>query len=52
VAVIAPIPAGIAFGRRYLDTRSAAVSWLEHTLHGCMIFTMGLAQYFGQVSHL
>ena len=52
VAVLATIPAGVAFGRRYLNTRSAAVSWFEHTLHGYMIFTIGLGQYFGQVGHL
>jgi CAAX protease family protein len=47
VAVLATLPAGFVFGRRYLSTRSGPVSALEHALYGCMMFTVGLGGYFG-----
>jgi len=39
-------PGGILFALRYCNTRSLAVSSLEHALYGCFLFTIGLGQYF------
>jgi hypothetical protein len=46
IAVALTFPGGILFARRYLDTRSLCVSWLEHALYGCFVFTIGLGPYF------
>ena len=47
IAVALTIPGGILFARRYADTRSLAVSGLEHALYGCLLFTLGLGPFFG-----
>jgi uncharacterized protein len=47
IAVAATFPGGILFARRYLNTRSLFVSSLEHALHGCLLFTIGLGPFFG-----
>ncbi|MGA7522253.1 MAG: CPBP family intramembrane glutamic endopeptidase [Acidobacteriaceae bacterium] len=46
VAIALTFPGGILFARRYLDTRSLCVSWFEHALYGCLLFTIGLGPYF------
>lgn len=46
VAIALTFPGGILFARRYLDTRSLCVSWFEHALYGCFLFTIGLSSYF------
>jgi hypothetical protein len=37
---------GILFAWRYQHTQSLALSSLEHALYGCLLFTVGLGQYF------
>ncbi len=46
IAVALTFPGGILFTLRYANTRSLAVSSLEHALYGCFLFTIGLGQYF------
>jgi membrane protease YdiL (CAAX protease family) len=46
IAVALTFPGGILFALRYCNTRSLAVSSLEHALYGCFLFTVGLGQYF------
>lgn len=37
---------GILFAVRYLESRSLCVSFVEHTLYGWLLFTIGLGQFF------
>jgi membrane protease YdiL (CAAX protease family) len=37
---------GLIFAKRYLDTHSLLTSAVEHALYGCLMFTVGLGQYF------
>lgn len=46
IAVALTFPGGILFARRYNDTRSLALSSIEHALYGCFLFTIGLGQFF------
>jgi membrane protease YdiL (CAAX protease family) len=46
IALALTFPGGILFALRYANTRSLAVSSLEHALYGCFLFTIGLGQYF------
>ncbi len=46
IAIALTFPGGILFARRYNDTRSLALSSLEHALYGCFLFTIGLGQFF------
>jgi membrane protease YdiL (CAAX protease family) len=46
IAVALTFPGGILFALRYCNTRSLAVSSLEHALYGCFLFTVGLGQFF------
>ncbi|HEX3662959.1 MAG TPA: CPBP family intramembrane glutamic endopeptidase [Acidobacteriaceae bacterium] len=46
VAIALTFPGGLLFGWRYCRTRSLCVSWLEHALYGCLLFTIGLGPYF------
>jgi hypothetical protein len=38
--------AGLLFAARYLQTGSLFVSAFEHSLYGCLIFTVGLGRFF------
>ncbi|MGA8162408.1 MAG: CPBP family intramembrane glutamic endopeptidase [Acidobacteriaceae bacterium] len=46
IAIALTFPGGLLFARRYLETRSLCVSWFEHALYGCFLFTIGLGPYF------
>lgn len=46
VAVALAFPGGLLFAWRYLRTESLCVSWMEHALYGCLLFTIGLGPYF------
>lgn len=46
VALALTFPGGLLFAWRYLRTESLCVSWLEHALYGCLLFTIGLGPYF------
>ncbi|MFP5228310.1 MAG: CPBP family intramembrane glutamic endopeptidase [Acidobacteriota bacterium] len=46
IALALTLPGGILFAVRYENTRSLAVSSLEHALYGCFLFTIGLGQFF------
>ncbi len=37
---------GLLFAYRYDETRSFWAVWLEHSLYGCLVFTVGLGRYF------
>jgi hypothetical protein len=43
---------GWFFAETYARTRSMRLVWLEHALYGCLVFTIGLGDYFyhGNVS--
>lgn len=46
IAVVGTFLAGLLFAYRYDMTRSLWAVWLEHSLYGCLIFTVGLGRYF------
>ncbi len=46
LAVVLTFGGGILFAWRYASTGSLRTSSLEHALHGCWLFTVGLGQYF------
>ena len=37
---------GVLLAWRYERTRSFWAVWLEHSLYGCLVFTIGLGRYF------
>jgi len=45
-AVALTTVAGLLFAARYLQTGSLFVSAFEHSLYGCLIFTVGLGRFF------
>jgi uncharacterized protein len=46
VAVVFTFFGGLLFAATYARTRSAAASTIEHALYGCLIFSVGLGQFF------
>jgi len=44
--IVATFVGGLIFGWRYERRRSLAVAWVEHTIYGQLIFTVGLGIYF------
>lgn len=46
IAVILTTIGGILFARSYVRSRSIALSSWEHTLYGCLLFTLGLGPFF------
>jgi len=46
IPVAMTIVGGVLFSLTYLRTRSLWVCSLEHALYGCMLFTVGLGEYF------
>jgi uncharacterized protein len=46
IPIVSTLVGGLIFAWRYDRTRSLAVVWVEHTLYGCLIFTIGLGMYF------
>ncbi|NBX74601.1 MAG: CPBP family intramembrane metalloprotease [Alphaproteobacteria bacterium] len=46
VAVVLSCLAGVLWANTYARTRSLAAVWVEHSLYGCFIFTVGLGSYF------
>ena len=45
-AVIGTALIGVLFAYRYETTRSFWAVWIEHSLYGCLIFTVGLGRFF------
>jgi len=41
---------GYVFGKTYQETKSLFMCWLEHSAYGCLIFTVGLFDYFNHMS--
>ncbi|MBX3359473.1 MAG: CPBP family intramembrane metalloprotease [Phycisphaeraceae bacterium] len=37
---------GVLFAWTYSRSRSTAAAWFEHSLYGCMVFTVGLGAFF------
>lgn len=46
IAVAFSAVGGILFARTYLRTRSLLACWIEHSLYGCTLFTIGWGSYF------
>jgi uncharacterized protein len=46
LAVVLTFAGGLLFAWRYQTSHSLALSALEHSLYGCMLFTVGLGRYF------
>lgn len=46
VAVTMTLIGGVLFAHSYQKYQSLALACLEHALYGCLIFTIGLGQYF------
>lgn len=46
LAVALTFAGGLLFAARYAETNSLCTSSFEHALYGCLIFTIGLGQYF------
>lgn len=46
IAVLLTLIGGAFFAETYARTRSLRLVWLEHALYGCLIFTIGLGQFF------
>lgn len=46
IAVVGSAVVGGIIAYRYWMTRSFWAAWLEHTLYGCLIFTVGLGMFF------
>ncbi|UFS63179.1 CPBP family intramembrane metalloprotease [Sulfurimonas sp. HSL-3221] len=46
VAVILSFLGGVLFMRTYLRTRSVAMSAIEHSLYGNLVFTLGIGGFF------
>lgn len=46
VAVLATLIGGYIFARTYQKSDSLGVVWVEHTLYGWLIFTVGIGSYF------
>ena len=46
LAVLMTLVGGIFFAETYARTRSLRLVWLEHALYGCLIFTIGLGEFF------
>ena len=46
IAVFGSMVVGFLLAYRYYHTRSFWAVWLEHTLYGCLVFTVGLGGFF------
>lgn len=46
IAVLGTFLTGLLFAYRYEVTRSLWAVWLEHSLYGCLVFTVGFGRYF------
>lgn len=46
VAVLLTMLGGAMFAWTYSRTRSTAAVWVEHALYGCLLFTIGLGEFF------
>jgi len=46
VAVVLTLAGGVIFSLTYLKSRSLLAASIEHTLYGCLLFTIGLGWYF------
>ena len=46
VSIVLTAIFGVLLAWRYQQTRSFWAVWFEHTLYGCLVFTIGLGRYF------
>jgi len=46
VAVVLCGIGGVMFSHTYLKHKSLALAWIEHSLYGCFVFTIGLGSFF------
>lgn len=45
-AVLFTFPGGILFARSWVKTKTMALPWIEHSLYGQILFTVGYGTYF------
>ncbi|MEO0791082.1 MAG: CPBP family intramembrane glutamic endopeptidase [Pseudomonadota bacterium] len=46
IAVVGTTVIGLLLACRYEQTKSFQAIWLEHSLYGCLVFTVGLGRFF------
>jgi uncharacterized protein len=46
IAVLMTLIGGLLFAWTYERTRSTFAVWVEHSLYGCLVFTVGLGRFF------
>ncbi|MFG0260378.1 MAG: CPBP family intramembrane glutamic endopeptidase [Phycisphaerales bacterium JB041] len=46
ISVVLTLIGGLVFARTFAETRSVAAASVEHSLYGCLVFTVGLNSYF------
>jgi hypothetical protein len=46
LAAILSLPAGVLLALTYRRTRTMGPVWLEHSIYGLLLFTIGLGEYF------
>ncbi len=46
IALLLTLVGGVLFASSYMWTRSLSICWLEHSLYGMTVFTVGLGRYF------
>ncbi len=46
IAIVLTLAGGYLFTKTYIDTGSIWLTTLEHTMYGCLIFTLGLGSFF------
>jgi membrane protease YdiL (CAAX protease family) len=46
IAIVMTTAGGLLFARDYARHRSLSLTCLEHSLYGCLIFTVGLGRFF------
>ncbi len=46
LAVVLCTIGGVLFSHTYLKYKSLALAWIEHSIYGCFLFTIGIGSYF------
>ncbi len=46
IAIVLSTAGGLLFATNFLRHRSLMLVWVEHSLYGCLIFTIGLGRFF------
>ena len=46
IAVLGTFVVGCLLAYRYYESRSFLAVWFEHSLYGCLVFSVGLGRFF------